>query len=114
MRIPVRLPAKSKYRAQRTDGYASKKEAKRAGELEFLEKIGQIRHLEKQVKFLLLAPFSGIAALNYVADFVYEEISPKDGFWHDVVEDTKGVRTPVYKIKKRMMHQIRGIEIRET
>jgi hypothetical protein len=32
----------------------------------------------------------------------------------DIVEDSKGVRTPVYKLKKKLMLACHGIEIRET
>jgi hypothetical protein len=34
MRVPIRLNTPSKYRAVRTEGYGSRKEANRAGELE--------------------------------------------------------------------------------
>ena len=114
MRVPIRLPAKSKYRAKRTDGYASKKEAKRAAELGLLEKIGEVRDLKQQVRFHVLPVCGGYTRpLDYVADFTYSE-KRKDGFWRRVVEDSKGFRTKEYKIKKRLMYQLLGIEIRET
>lgn len=33
---------------------------------------------------------------------------------HKPVEDAKGVRTPVYRLKKRMMAEKYGIQIKET
>lgn len=45
---------------------------------------------------------------DYVADFVYM----RDGL--QVVEDFKGMKTPVYNIKKRLMLAIHGITIFET
>lgn len=39
-----------------------------------------------------------IRAIKYVADFVYED---KDG--RTIVEDAKGMRTDVYKIKRKIM-----------
>ena len=47
-------------------------------------------------------------AIKYVADFVYEENG------QTVVEDVKGVKTPVYKLKKRMLAEKYGIVIKET
>lgn len=46
---------------------------------------------------------------TYIADFVYKD---KDG--NEVVEDVKGFRTDVYKIKKKMMRYRYGIEIQEV
>jgi hypothetical protein len=45
---------------------------------------------------------------NYIADFVYEQ----DG--KTIVEDTKGVRTPDYIIKKKLMLYIHKIQIKEV
>lgn len=46
---------------------------------------------------------------EYVADFVY-----KDGHGRTVVEDAKGYRTDVYKLKKKLMLYVHGIEIMEV
>lgn len=103
----------SKYRNKRTmvDGllFASKKEAKRWGELKLLEKAGEITGLRRQVMYRL--DFNGVHICKYFADFVYvEHYSLKST---TVVEDVKGVRTDVYKIKKKLMKACYGIEIRE-
>jgi hypothetical protein len=35
----------------------------------------------------------------------------KDGAWHDIVDDAKGVETPEFKLKKKLMKACLGIEI---
>lgn len=127
----------SKYRAVRTevDGitFASKKEAARYGELKLLEKAGSIRALELQPVFALRVaatrthewkngPLAGKSVTFnvdkkvgvYLADFQYEELTETGGRWDRVVEDVKGVRTPVYRLKKKMVEAIYGITIREV
>jgi len=98
----------SKYRAVKTiiDGvtFDSKKEAARYSELRLCEKYGQISNLELQPKYVLVSKFttrSGekIRELSYVADFRYiDELSGEY-----VVEDVKGMKTDVYKIKKKLL-----------
>ena len=46
---------------------------------------------------------------EYIADFVYTD---KDG--NTIVEDAKGVRTPEYKIKRKLMLYRHGIKIKEV
>ena len=46
--------------------------------------------------------------VTYIADFVYHEGKK------EIVEDVKGYQTDVYKLKKRLMWVVHGIEIRET
>lgn len=50
-----------------------------------------------------------LRVLRYIADFTYLD---KDGRLH--VEDVKGVKTAVYKLKKRLMWHIYRIDIEET
>ena len=110
MRVPIRLPSRSKYSAKRTDGYASKKEAKRAAELELLAKIGWICKLEKQPSFILVPKDELGRAVYYLADFKY--FDRKQQAW--IVEDVKGFRTPLYRLKRRLMWSIHGIRIQEV
>ena len=49
-------------------------------------------------------------AVHYVADFVYIETLNNI----EVVVDTKGFRTPEYKLKKKMMRAFKGIDIIEV
>jgi len=91
--------------------FDSKKEANRYNQLKLLEKAGLIKNLQRQVKYELQPSFKyndkTIRAINYIADFVYE----KNG--ELIVEDVKGIRTDVYKLKKKMLLYIFNIEIKE-
>lgn len=95
----------SKFNAVKTevDGiiFDSKKEATRYKELVLLQKAGEIKRLILQPKFVLQEGFSvggkRYREISYVADFMYID---KDG--SRVVEDTKGFRTDVYAIKKKL------------
>ena len=108
----------SKYKAQKTivDGieFDSKKEANRYLDLKYLEKIGEICNLQRQVPFLLQEGFVNnkgkkIREINYIADFVYEQNDAK------IVEDTKGFKTSEYLLKKKMfMYKYRDYEFIES
>ena len=89
--------------------FDSKKEYNRWRELRILERAGKIIGLKRQVKYELIPKQDGERACNYVADFVYIDA---DG--NTVVEDTKGVRTDAYRIKKKLMLWVHGIKIKET
>ena len=102
----------SKYSAKKTmvgdKKFDSKKEAKRFVELTLMEKAKAIQDLKTQVKFPLIKKSAHGREIVYIADFVYYE----DGKM--VVEDTKGFKTDVYKLKKRLMAELYDIEIKET
>jgi len=89
--------------------FDSKAEFIRWCELRILERAGKISDLKRQVKYELIPKQDGERACNYVADFVYIDA---DG--NTVVEDTKGVRTDAYRIKKKLMLWVHGIKIKET
>lgn len=89
--------------------FASKAEAKRYGELKVLERAGEIRELELQPRYDLSAWGQKIA--RYIADFRYKD--RRDNFRNWVVEDVKGVKTPVYQLKKKLMAVQYGITITE-
>lgn len=103
----------SKYGNRRTviDGIAfdSAKEARRYMELRLLQRAGKIKDLKLQVSFELLPKCRKNRAVKYVADFVYID---ENG--NKIVEDAKGYRTEVYKLKKKMMLALLGIEITEV
>jgi len=105
---PVQSPSGSKYRAQRTGKYASKREAKRAKELAVMQQAGIISELREQVWFELTPKIGKVRESSYIADFVYVQ----DG--KQVVEDSKGFRPPVYNLKRKMMLHFHGITIMET
>lgn len=107
-------PKKNKYHAEKVNGYASKKEYRRANELKLLQRSGDIYNLREQVQFELIGTQRDKngkvieRACSYIADFVYND---KDGDL--IVEDTKGFRTAEYKIKRKLMLSVHGIKIRE-
>lgn len=86
----------------------SQREAKRWCELKLLERAGQIQDLQRQVKFELIPKQQGERAVNYIADFTYTENGKK------VVEDTKGMKTKDYIIKRKLMLYIHHIRVKEV
>ncbi len=78
--------------------FASRAEMLRYQELKMLEKARVISNLELQPKFELVPKTKrGGRAVHYVADFAYQ----KDG--KQIYEDVKGMQTPVYKLKKKLL-----------
>lgn len=107
----------SKYRNEKTtlDGitFDSAKEARRYAELRLLERAGQIFNLQRQVPFVLIPKqVRGGKTIErpvvYKADFVYTENG------QEIVEDTKGMRTKEYVIKRKLMLWQYGIQIKEV
>lgn len=104
--------------------FDSRKEFNRYRELQMLEAAGRIENLRRQVPFELipeqreldiLGPRGGRKpgklierSCKYIADFVYRQ----DG--KTIVEDCKGMRTPEYKIKRKLMLWRYNIKILET
>lgn len=89
-------------------------EARRWRDLSWLERGGVIKGLSRQVKYTLIPNQYDEdgklieRSVTYIADFVYQE----DGKL--VVEDVKGVKTPEYIIKRKLMLKVYGIRIREV
>ena len=95
--------------------FDSVKEYHRWIELCLLEKGGVISDLQRQVKYVLIpSQKEGKKTIerecSYRADFVYTDNETGE----TVVEDVKGMRTEVYKIKRKLMlwvHHIKIIEV---
>lgn len=124
----------TKYNNTKTKGYDSRKEYLRALELKQMQKNGIICCLEEQKVYELIPAHVEIIKkyskkdslkeikpkiktieqpCTYIADFVYYN-SPlpfKDCL---VVEDVKGMKTEVYRIKKKLMLHVHGIKIKEV
>lgn len=102
----------SKYHARKTevDGivFDSKREAARYQELRQMEQAGLIEDLQLQQRFELIPKHGKNRAVYYVADFVYLQSG------HRIVEDCKGFRTDVYKLKKKLFEYRYDTEILET
>jgi hypothetical protein len=130
------MNSRSKYRSKKitVNGitYDSKKEMRRHLELLEKERKGEIKDLQRQVKFVLIPSQyelyerygkkgqrlkDGKRCIEkecaYVADFVYKENG------NLVVEDTKGYRNPstagyaYFVLKRKLMLWVHGIRIRE-
>ena len=104
----------SKYHAKRVDTedgkFDSKLEFRRWRELKLLERAGVITELRRQVRIPLIPQSKYGREIAYVADFSYRE----DG--KVVIEDTKSeaTKTPLYRLKKRLVAEKYGIEIKEV
>ena len=80
--------------------FDSKAEAERYKELRMMERAGNITDLKCQPKFQLIPTFvkdgKTFRGITYIADFCYTQ----DG--RTVVEDVKGYKTEVYKLKRKL------------
>lgn len=106
----------SKYKNKKVEYkgmlFDSKKELSQYLILEDMQNKGQIKNLKRQIPFVLVPSFNlgkkRYREMKYIADFVYEENGKQ------IVEDVKGIRTDVYKLKKKLMAYIYEIEIKEV
>ena len=111
--------AYNKYRNKKVkvDGHTfhSMREARRYKELKLMERAGVIKDLELQPKFELIPTIrtehETLRKTVYKADFKYFDVKAD----HDVVEDVKGFKTDVYKLKKKMLlYKYKGIDFKEV
>ena len=124
---------KNKYyniKTKASDGtvFDSRKEAQRWEQLLLLQKAGKIVELQRQGEYELIPNqyetyerFSKTGKrlkdgtrlierkADYIADFVYHDAETGEL----IVEDTKGVRTKDYILKRKLMLLVHGIKIRE-
>lgn len=121
---------KSKYHNKKVsyDGivFDSKKEMYRYIRLKSMQEEGLISELRLQVPYEIIPAIYEDEIVNlktkakvvkkcvqkavkYVADFVY-----KDRYGYEIVEDSKGLRTKEYILKKKMMRAFLGITIKEV
>jgi hypothetical protein len=85
--------------------FDSRAEGRRYSELCLLEKAGEISDLECQPKFDIIVNEKHICF--YIADFRY---NTRRG---EIIEDVKGLKTPVYKLKKKLFEALFEITITE-
>lgn len=93
-------------------GFRSTLEANVYQLLKSWEKVGEIRNLICQPKYVLQAGFRAengrrVRAVEYIADFQFErarrlESSPDRVQWRTVVVDAKGFRMEVYRLKAKL------------
>jgi hypothetical protein len=106
----------SKYRNKKiTDSegnkFDSKKEYERWQTLQILQSKGFISFLKRQCPYDLIPSYKGVQrGISYIADFVYLDVNSGKL----IVEDCKGFRTEVYKLKKKLMYHTFKIQIKEV
>ena len=113
--------------------FDSKLEYERWNFLKAMILAGKVKDLERQVTYVLLPkqtkssqPIGKNGTLlkpkvrvverecTYKADFVYKAlVDPVFNIWATIVEDTKGFKTPEYRLKKKMMLYFHAVEIQE-
>lgn len=113
LRATKRPTGTSKYRNTRVEydgmSFDSRKEMERWIFLKAQERAGLIHGLERQIDFSI--EVNGMHICTYRCDATYIENSVR------IVEDTKSVFTrklPVYRLKKKLLLAVRGIDIKEV
>ncbi|MET0742970.1 MAG: hypothetical protein ABWY78_06325 [Microvirga sp.] len=97
--------------------FQSKREAKAYIARLVEESAGLIRNLRRgkkeRIELHTVSPTGEVRKVcSYEPDFLYDESAGSD--WRAVVEDVKGWRQDIYKLKKRWLEIEYGIIIRET
>lgn len=107
----------SKYRNEKVTVFGQKFDSKKEGEryiyLLARERRGEISKLRLQPEYDIVirgvaVKFDNGRQMRYRADFEYVDNKTAT----TIIEDVKGMKTPVYKIKKALMRAM-GYEIRE-
>ena len=88
--------------------FMSKKEANRYQDLRLLEQANEISNLRLQVKYKCFV--NDMLVCTYIADFVYFDNATQK----EVVEDVKGCKTAIYRLKKKLVLACLCIDILET
>lgn len=96
--------------------FDSLKELRRWQELKLLQRAGEIYELRRQVPFVLIPVQKDEKGkviereVKYIADFAYRNRNDN----RLVIEDTKGMRTKEYIIKRKLMLYRNGLRIQEV
>ena len=94
--------------------FDSRLEANRYCQLKILERAKEIKDLRRQVEYIIQEGYKknnkAIRPIKYVADFVYYDFRRNK----TIIEDTKGYRNEVYKLKKKIFeYKYPDLEIKE-
>ncbi len=102
----------NKYGAERAGKYASKHEAEVAANFAALASRGHITDLKEQDRIVLVPGDGKLRPIVYVADFTYLD---GNGIRH-VVDAKSGytAKMPVYRLKKRLLKLLHGVDIEEV
>lgn len=92
-----------------------KKNGRYYQQLKLMEKQGLIKDIKLQTRFELQPKYKKndktIRAINYIADFTYFDVNKGK----TIIIDTKGYRTEVYKLKKKIFEYVYpDLEIKEV
>ena len=103
----------NKFNAQPTtvDGirFASKREARYYGMLKIRQNLGEIERLELQPKYEITV--NGKRICTYIADFRFNDLTLK----RRRVIDVKGAKTPLYRLKKKLVEALYpSVEVEEA
>lgn len=79
-------------------------ERDRYKQLELMQCSGEIANLNVQTKFPIIV--NEVKICTYIADYTYKD---KQGNY--IVEDFKGVQTAIFKLKKKLMLAVHGIDV---
>ena len=96
----------------RSNGYASKHEAAAAVNYQALARAGKIKDYQEQKRITLVPGDGKLRPVVYVADFYYVDLG---GTPH--VVDAKSsftAKLPVYRLKKRLLKLLHGVDIEEV
>jgi len=116
--MQYKVRGKSKYHNIKTTinniTFDSKLESKRYQELKLMERVGLIKDLILQPSYELIPSFKKNSKTyrksTYKADFSYFDIE----LGKSIVEDTKGFKTDIYLLKKKMFeYKYPELEIKE-
>ncbi len=98
----------------------AKKEARRYRQLLEMQGTGEIEDLRLQVNFTLQEGYTKpdgerVRPIVYKADFTYWKKDENGGYTLYIVEDVKSraTQTAVYRMKRKLIHEKKGITIRE-
>ena len=99
----------NKYKAKRTllDGicFDSKAEASYYAGLKLRQRAGEVEDVEMQRPYALI--IEGQLICTYRADFVFWDVAER----RRRVIDVKGIETPAFKIKRKLMKACHGLEV---
>lgn len=109
---PFKEKQRSKFGNQKIElngrRFDSKAEASRYQDLVLLQQLGKIANLECQPEYRI--EIGHVLVCKYLGDFRYRDVATGDV----VVEDVKGVRTEAFKLKKKLMRAVHGIDVQEV
>lgn len=114
----------SKYhnvKAMTSDGieHDSQAEARRWIQLKLLERAGEIKDLQRQVKYVLIpSQRDGTKLIEkecaYIADFVYTDVKTGEKVCEDVKGYKKSSAYSLFVVKRKLMLYVHKIKVKEV